>query len=331
MASYSVVILHTNNVFWKFHSFKDKTYWYSANIIENTFIFAIPFFVLCIGVTLLDFNEKYGIIKYINKRIIKVVIPLIACTYIIYFYKAYFLKIMKKEKFSFENIWNIYYKHKVNIIYGNFHSFIKLYMIIPFLAYIEKSNKLKLYTYGFILLLIFQTIIPYIISIFNLKLEWIYDYKYKYSHYLFVGYIIHNYKFSNFKKSIIYILGIAGLLVTIYGTKILTFKYGKVNTLHKGYLNLPCVLYSCALFLFIKENTHILLKCINKKFINTIGSLTIGPFFIHFPIINLYLIKRRINIYSLKYRLFDGSIIYIFCLILTAFMKKIPILKIIVP
>ena len=115
---------------------------------------------------------------------------------------------MKKEKFSFENIWNIYYKQKVNIIFANFHSFIKLYMIIPFLAYIEKSNKLKLYTYGFILLLIFQSIIPYIISLFNPKLEWIYNYKYKYSHYLFAGYIIHNYKFSNYKKSIILLLNI---------------------------------------------------------------------------------------------------------------------------
>ena len=32
-----------------------------ANIIESLFYFAVPFFVLCIGATLLDFNEKYGI------------------------------------------------------------------------------------------------------------------------------------------------------------------------------------------------------------------------------------------------------------------------------
>ena len=331
IASYSVVILHTNHAFWKFNYKTYKTFWLSANLLENIFFFAIPFFVLCIGATLLDFNEKYGIIKYCHKRIIKVVIPLISWSYIIYFYNVYCIKTMKKEKFTFENIWNIYYKHKANVIYGSFHSFIKLYMIIPFLAYIEKSNKMKIYTYGFLLLLVFQTICPYLISLFNPKLEWIYTIKYKYSHYLFAGYLIHNNEFSQIKRYSIYILGFVDLFISIFGTKYLTIKHKKLINIHKGYLNLPCILYSCGSFLFIKDNIYILLKVINKKYINYIGSLTIGPFFMHFPIIDYYLKNCSVDIYSLKYRLFDGSIIYIICLILTAFLKKIPIIKYIVP
>ena len=331
IASYSVVILHTNGAFWYFNYKTYKEFWISANIIESTFYFAVPFFALCIGVTLLDFNEKYGIIKYYYKRIIKVVIPLILWTYIVYFYKVYYIKNMKKVKLTFENLWNMYYQHRVIGIYQSFHSFIKLYMIIPFLAYIEKSNKIKIYTYGLILLLLFQTIFPYLIALFHLNLRWIYNIQYTYSHYLFAGYLIHNKKFSRAKRFILYILGISSLFLTIFATKYLTLKYKKIITLHKGYLNLPCILYSCALFLFIKENTYILLKYINKKYINYIGSLTIGPFFMHYPVIDFYSKNYSVNKYRLKYRLFDGSIIYIICLILTAFLKKIPILKYLVP
>ena len=74
IACFSVVILHTNGAFWKFNYNNYKTYWISANYIECIFYFAVPFFVLCIGATLLDFNEKYGLKIYFKRRIIKVVI-----------------------------------------------------------------------------------------------------------------------------------------------------------------------------------------------------------------------------------------------------------------
>ena len=61
---YSVVILHTNGTFWAFDAQKTNKYWISANAIESIFYFAVPMFVLCIGATLLDFTEKYGLIKY---------------------------------------------------------------------------------------------------------------------------------------------------------------------------------------------------------------------------------------------------------------------------
>ena len=39
------------------------------NIYETAFYYSVPFFVLCIGVTLLDFNERYGLLEYNKKRI----------------------------------------------------------------------------------------------------------------------------------------------------------------------------------------------------------------------------------------------------------------------
>ena len=286
IAVFSVVILHTNGAFWNFKYNLYKTYWLSANRIESIFYFAVPIFVLCIGATLLDFNEKYGLIKYFYRRITKVVIPMISWNIILYLYRVYILKTFKKEKLTFVNIWNIYYGHKVYFIFESFHIFLLGYMIIPLLAYVQKSEKVKIYSYCFITLLITQTICPYLIKLFEPRLKWIYYINVGYIIYIFAGYIIQNYKFKKIWKIIIYFLGICSLLVHMIGTKILTLKYRKINLLHKGYLNLPCIIYSCAAFLFIKEYTYLLFKIIDRKKINKIGSLTIGPFFMHLPIID---------------------------------------------
>ena len=49
LASFSVVILHTNGKFWHFDYNNYKKYWISANLIECIFYFAVPIFVLCIN------------------------------------------------------------------------------------------------------------------------------------------------------------------------------------------------------------------------------------------------------------------------------------------
>ena len=238
---------------------------------------------------------------------------------------------MKKEKINIIYLWNLYYAHKIYFIFGSFHTFLISYMMIPLLAYVEKSKKIKVYSYSFITLLITQTLIPYLISLFEPRLIWIYNIKIGYIIYIFAGYIIENYRFEMKWKLIIYILGIYSFLVHIIGTKILTLRYKRIVQLHKGYLNLPCIIYSCSLFLLLKEYNYLLLKIINRKIINKIGALTIGPFFMHLPIIDICKKYFKINIFSLTYRLFGGFLICLICLIITFILKKIPLIKYIVP
>ena len=331
LCCYSVVILHTNNKFWHFNYNNYKTYWLSANLIECIFYFAVPMFALCIGATLLDFNERYGIIEYYKKRILKIVIPMLSWTFLLYFYKIYILKDMNKIKFTFRNLWNLYYGHKVYSIINSLHYFLLLYFITPLLAFVDKSKKIKIYSYCFVALLLGQALFPYLINVFDLKLIWIYNIDLGYMIYLFAGYIIQNYKFSIIAKIIIYLLGLFGFLIHTIGTKILTLRYGKVIQLHKGYVNLPCVLYSCSLFLLIKEISNLIFKLINEKFISKIGTLTFGPFFMHTPIMDYCIKNFKFDLYGLNYRLFGGIMICTISLIITFILKNIPLLNYLVP
>lgn len=328
---YSVVILHTNGSFWAFEAQKANKYWISANAIESIFYFAVPMFVLCIGATLLDFTEKYGLIKYWYRRFIKLVLPLISWNIILYFYRVYFLKNLPNERLTFDKIWDLYFLNKINSIFGSFRSFLLTYMIIPLLAYVDKTKKIKTYSYCFITLIITQSLIPYLINMFRPNLSWPYIYNPGYIIYIFPGYIIQNYKFNIKIKVFIYAFGFIALIIHLFGTQILTLRHKKIIQLHKGYFNLPCIVYSCSTFLFIKEYSYYITKIINRKYINIIGSLTIGPFFIHLPIMDTINKFCKIDTFSLGYRFFGGIIICTMSLIITYIMKKIPIINYLVP
>lgn len=329
ISSFGVVTLHINGGFWSYNISKKKK-WIVQNLYETLFYYSVPFFVLCICATLLNFRERYGLYEYNKKRIIKVFVPLVGWTFILYFYKVYILKNIRKESFNYFSLWNYFFSSKLYPIYNSLHEFLKTYMLIPLFAYVEKSIKLRIYTYFFILL-ITQSIIPYLITLFANKMIYIYKINIGYMIYIFAGYIIHNHNFSRLSKKFIYILGIFSFFIHLLGTNILTFRYNRIITIHKGYLNLPCILYSCSFFIFIKNYSYLFYNIIDIKYINIIGSLTLGPFFIHLAvketIDKFFKFDELIN-YSV---LLSSFIIFSICLFISAILKKIPILKILVP
>lgn len=271
------------------------------------------------------------LIEYYRRRFIKVVIPLISWNIILYYYRVYFLKNLPKESLNFEKIWNLYFLNKINNIFGSFRRFLLTYMIIPSIAYVNKSRKIQIYSYCFITLIITNSLIPYLIKIFHLNLSWPYSFNPGHIIYIFPGYIIQNFNFLIPIKFLIYIHGFFALLIHLYGTKILTLRYKRIITMHKGYFNVPCIIYSCSTFLFIKEYSYFLTKIINRKYINIIGSLTIGPFFIHLPMIDTIHKYYKIDRLSFGYRFFGGIVICTMNLIITYILKKIPIINYLVP
>ena len=329
ISSYGVIILHANG-FWRNHS-RNIGPFLILNFYESFFYYSVPVFVLCIGATLLNFNEKYDLLQYNKKRIVKVFIPLLGWNVILYFYKVYFLKNLKKENFSFSNIWNYFFLSKVYHIFDSLHIFLLTYMLIPLIAYIETSHKLKICIYYFFFLLITQAFIPYLINLLQIKIVWIYTFKIGYIIYILAGYSIHNYKFSFYQKYIIYLFGIFSFFIHFFGTYICFRRGNNDLRLHKGYLNLPSILYACSIFLFLKEKIFGVFGKKWFKFINKLGSLTLGAFFLHNPLIDTISSHQKLYKFISFNTLFFSFIIFLLCLLVTRIMKNIPLLKILVP
>lgn len=329
ISSYGVIALHLNK-FWKYDQSKKKI-WVIYNFYETFFYYSVPLFTLCIGATLLNFNERYGLLEYNKKRLIKVFIPLMGWTLILYLYKVYILKNISKIPFNFIEIWNYFFLSKINKIFNSLHIFLLTYMLIPLLAYIDKENKIKIYIYYFFLLLITQSFFPYLYILSKYKLVWIYKLDIGYLIYIFAGYIIQNLTFSSLTKFLIYILGIFGFFIHLIGTRNLAFKYNKILLTHKGYLNIPCICYSCSLFLFIKEYCFIITKLINRKYLNRLGSLTLGPFFLHFTVKEtLYLFPKFRKLIDFNV-LFYSFVVFLICIAISSILRNIHLLKFLIP
>lgn len=52
LSALAVVGMHTNGCFWQFSR---ERWWFTANIIESVFYFAVPVFFMITGATLLDY------------------------------------------------------------------------------------------------------------------------------------------------------------------------------------------------------------------------------------------------------------------------------------
>ena len=165
----------------------------------------------------------------------------------------------------------------------------------------------------------------------NFEIKWPYDFNSGYIVYIFAGFIIQNYNLNTKFKYLLYIFGIIGLFLRLIISHHLTIKYKIPDRTQINYLNLPIVIYSCSVFLFIKENSEYLFKIINQKYINKIGSLSMGPFFLHYMIIWALPHFFKYNVFGFNYRFFGFLIISFICFILTSIIKKIPILKYLTP
>jgi len=328
-ASYGVVALHING-FWRTKT-KDVKIFRIVNFYECLFYYSVPIFVLCIGATLLDFNKRYSLYEYNKKRFFKVFLPLLGWNIILYNYKLYFLKNISKENFNLLNLWNYFFSSKIYHIFDSLHTFLLTYLLIPLLSHVEMNKKIKIYIYYFFILLITQALIPYLIKISGYKIVWIYTLKVGYIIYIFAGYIIHNHNFLIYQKIIIYSFGIISFFIHYLGTEKLYFKNRMKLRLHKGYLNLPTILYSCALFLVIKECCFIIINKANKKFINKIGSLTFGAFFLHKPIIETLNGYNMTKKYVFSNILFCAAFVFSICLLFSFIIRKIPLLKYLIP
>ena len=100
--------------------------------------------------------------------------------------------------------------------------------------------------------------------------------------FIFIGYYISHYEISFKRRLIIYLFGFLGLLTFIVGTIIWSFSKHTFINYFEEYGNVPCVLYSSALFLLFK-NLNFESKAGNVvyKIAEFIAPTTLGIYIIH--------------------------------------------------
>lgn len=331
LAAISVVIIHTNG--WSFWSYTTDKIWVINNIIESVFYFAVPIFFMTMGVTLIGYREKYSTKEFLKKRFGKTLIPFIFWSLFGIFYQVVITGRMTLDTISFVTLFNAIMSTSYVYIFWFFIALFAVYLFVPLLSSVEKGLRKNVFSYLLICCLFFNSVFPFINNIFNLRLNLPISFVLgnEYVVYLLLGYLLHNCKLNKKQEIFIYVLGIVGLLMHIIGTYNLSISSFMIDKTYKGYTNVPCILYSSAIFLFVKNICGVIK---NKRFFITVNILkdyTFAIYLLHWFVMDLITIIFNPNTRNLLYTFGMPVIIIPICLFLTYAIRKIPIIKKILP
>lgn len=275
LSSFAVVALHVNSNFWVYSKSKN---WVYANIIESVFYFAVPVFFMITGATLINYKQKYDTVTFLKKRFSRTVLQYLFWSVM----TVLFLWVFKLRSFTnvgVKDLINGIITNKYNGYFWYFPTLFSVYLSLPLLASVEKSTRKRTFEYLIIVTFLFNVIGTFVTQVVGIKLT-SYSVVGMSGYLLFtvLGFYISEYGIHKRLRMWIYIFGVLGLLVHIFGTYSVSVAAGKVLVTYKGYLNLPSVLYATAIFTFFR---YFPLNDKIDKFVQLFEQQTFGIYLVH--------------------------------------------------
>ena len=347
IAAVSVVILHANVSFWVDGT--SRPYWAVTNVIESVFYFAVPVFFMLSGATLIDYQDRYPTKDFFKKRFVKTVIPFIAWSFVglLWKYRKVLWAMLLGQPntgldWTFLSVSNGIINTKFRDIYWFFIPLFCIYLVMPLFAAINKEKRVKIIYYIVWISLPINFVIPFGLALLNryaaIDFGWTYTIYvgYQYLFYALVGYVIHKREIKPGYRLMIYVVAAAGLMAHILGTYYETKAAGNgsIDSFYKGYYNLPCVLYSIGIFVFLKYAARkIKSEKVNKVFAYLQG-YTFPIYLIHRYYLDVF--EENLSLIGME----RASILYvvsatllalILSILTTMLLRKIPVIRHIVP
>ena len=215
-------------------------------------------------------------------------------------------------------------------IYWFFPALFCIYLSIPLFSSVDGGKKEDTFKYLCVVGIVFNSLLPFINDVFKLGLVLPINMIVVsgYLIYPLLGYLLDKKDFNKRERTIVYIFGIAGLLMHIIGTYKLSMDAGEIVRTYKGYTNIPCILYSVAVFVFVKNISS---KITKYNIINFIGKYTFPIYLMHWYFLRIMVKTFDINTVSIFYRLLIPIVVIPICMLITYLLRKVPIVKRIVP
>lgn len=331
-ATIAVIAMHVNGCFW---SFSYENYWRVSVIIETAFYWAVPIFFMISGAMLIDYRERYSTKVYFKKRILKTAIPFLIWSIISLFY-AIKIGSLSTDVFHPRNFINAVLNSKGIPIYWFFMPLFAIYFAIPILSLIPKEKRKFAYSYMVLFAFITGVFGPPIFQIVGLNFPGGLGFPLTggYMVCVLLGYLLaHNYEFNIAKRLIIYCFGILGWFIRYYTVLNWSLAEGKIDNTMGGYTNFPTILFSIAIFIFVKYDLSrlFIFDKINSKILRKVSATSFGVYLTHYYFVQQVPIILGFSSLSLVWRSFGVLALYTVCVVIILVIQKIPILKKLVP
>lgn len=330
MSCIGVVMLHANGIFW---SHPTGRLWITSNIIETVMYFPVPIFFMLSGATLMDYRKRYGTMEFFRRRILKTFIPFLAWSFFGLWFACHFNTAPKlTADLSLKTVLANIAMTKYTGIYWFFPPLFALYLSIPVVSLIPRSRRLFGYilTYG----ILSYSVLPLVCKLLHFPLTNALQAPFcgGYLIYIFLGYFLANTDIKKKYRIVLYFLSLFGLAVHFFGTLWICEPGQPIDRMFKGYLNIPCVLYSSGIFVFFKYcRFNWLLRFCSVQTIVKLSGCSFGIYLMHIYFVRLIPKYTAISPASIYYRTFGAVGIWLVCSLLVLALKRVPVVRKLVP
>lgn len=319
IACVAVVVLHQNGgTYW---TFSDTKAWNWSILIETLFFWAVPIFFMLTGATLIGFEDRYNLQAYFKKRIFRTFVPFILFSL---FAGVCFHKITASASWS-DVLINLLDAQMLNI-YWFFIPLFYLYLLMPAISKIRFWDK-SLIEYT-IVVLVFLNALPLINSLCN------YDFRYSHNDmfgpvmYAVMGYYFSRYFVGRKFKIIVSILAITCFVIRAVSIYCLSHSASETSRLLTNYYYPTIIFPAIAIFVLMKD---VNISQGLGKYLRNLSSLSLGVYLLHYFVIIAegHLITTSGN--PIMVTLLLACLTYLICISLVYTIKKIPIIRLLIP
>jgi surface polysaccharide O-acyltransferase-like enzyme len=219
-------------------------------------------------------------------------------------------------------------------IYWFFYALFIMYMCMPLYAAVDKSKRMLVFSYLVIATFVFNIFLPFLKKMFDSDLNIMFNVSTLGGFLIWplLGWVLHNYEFKRWHKAIIHVVGLSGLMLHICGTYYLSVNAGHVDLTFKGYENVPSVVYAVSVFVFLKDvGRWVMERERLAKFIKVMGRYAFEIYLLQFILLDEATRIPAIDRNSLVYRLGAPFVMIPMIMAFTWCLRKIPVLRRIVP
>lgn len=327
-ACISVVILHCNQMV---HTWQPGRNWLFALLIEVLFFWAVPIFFMLTGATLMRYRDRYDTKAFLKKRAKRTVIPFIAWSLIWY---LLFSVRDGGEHLGPRNFIDMMLNNQIEQVYWFFFPLFSIYLSMPLLSLLADNKRALAYGVGVSFVL--QSVFPYALPILGINWPGSIAVLALSGNLLFtaLGYLLSTTELTKKQRLMIYALGIIGTVIRFTYTAANSEAIGDVDRLFFNYLAFPAVLQGAAIFTLFKSLDFSTLGEKGIRLLSAVSSSSFGVYLIHKPILDHFILSPHwlnVPMTSVMLRTAGALVFYIACVGMVLLLKKIPVVKSIVP
>lgn len=333
LASFAVVYLHTNVGFWEY---EPGLRWIASALIACTFTFAVPVFFMMSGATLMNYRKRYSTRDFFKKRLVKTVIPFVLWSiFSVFFRLALWGRGSITMPPDYAGLFNDLMFTRYMEVFWFFPHLYGAYLSIPIFSAVAEDKRRSVFGYAIIAAVVLNITMPFLFAFSQGK--WQLNTAYSvpamggYLVYVLIGYWLDNYPIEKKWRRVIYLLGVLGFAMHFFGTWYLMKTGKEANDLFDGYLKVPCLLYSSALFLFFKNRSYEKIPAFVKKCLTFFNAKTFGIYLTHQFVNQVIFTVFDWDFGGVPFRVFGGVTVFLFCAVMVHLVQKVPLLRHVVP